>query len=232
MTCFDFENRVQELLDHRQSVLPTELSAHASHCTTCDDLWKRFERLQSAVAVWQTRCPTSSSLTDVVLQRLSGEPSTSAVNQVFTPRPACSPLSGFVVLLASAVALLIALGIGWRISSNASFANRKVSPGTKLVAKHSDTAAPPSLVSDRELDALLHDARDAYVALASQAWQDVSAVNMLVPPVDAATPFRGEELSPKMPEMLSRPIAPFGEEFRDAVDSLLQQVFQNQDSST
>ncbi len=231
MTCFDFEIRVQELLDRRQSELPAELSAHATHCAACGDLWERFQRLQTAVVIWQTRSPTMS-LADAVLQRLQGERQSTANPQVFTTRPACSPLAGFVVLMASAATLLTALGIGWRVSSNTALANRKASSATSLVANHSDAVTSSALATDRELDALLHDARDAYVALASQAWQDVSIANMLLPPAEAATPFSGDELAPNVPETLSRPLAPFGAELRDAVDSLLQQVFHSQDSST
>ncbi|MBC7816771.1 MAG: hypothetical protein IAG10_07780 [Planctomycetaceae bacterium] len=87
-------------------------------------------------------------------------------------------------------------------------------------------------MTDRQLDVLMHDARDAYVALASQAWQDVSTANVLLPSADAATPFNVDESAAGVPETLSLPLAPYGRELRDAVDSWLQQVFQNQDSST
>jgi hypothetical protein len=136
--------------------------------------------------------------------------------------------------LASAATLLIALGIGWRVSSNASFANRQPVSATALAANHSESVRSSVAATDRQLDVLLHDARDAYVALASQAWQEVTTTNVLLPPADTATPFRSEDDDPAaiVPETLSRPLAPYGRELRDAVDSWLFQVFQNQDSST
>ncbi len=229
MTCLDFENRVHELLDHRQTELPDELSAHAAHCAACHDLWRDLQQLQHAVEAWQAVSPTAA-LADAVLQRLTVEFKTTADTQIVTTRPACSPLTGFMVLLASAAALLVALGIGWRFSSNATYANRQSSSATAVAANQPATSSAP--VTDRQLDVLLHDARDAYVALASQAWQEVSTTNMLLPPADAATPFNVDDPAASVPETLSRPLAPYGRELRDAVDSWLQQVFQNQDSST
>lgn len=229
MTCLDFENRVHELLDHRQTALPDELSAHATHCATCQELWGHLQQLQHAVEAWQAISPTVA-LADAVLQRLPVEFKTTANSQIVTTRPTCSPLTGIVMLLASAAALLVALGIGWRVSSNVTYANRQPSSVTAVVANQSVTSSVP--VTDRQLDVLLHDARDAYVALASQAWQEVSTTNMLLPPADAATPFTGDDPSVSVPETLSRPLAPYGRDLRDAVDSWLQQVFQNQDSST
>ena len=231
MTCLDFENRVHELLDHRQIELPDELSAHATHCATCHELWGDLQRLQHAAEAWRTRSPTVA-LADAVLRRLPVEVQASADTQIVTTRPACSPLTGLVVLLTSAATLLIALGIGWRVSSNATYANRQPSSATGLAATHSDTVAPTVPASDRQLDALLQDARGAYVALASQAWQEVATTNVLLPPADAATPFIGDDPAAIVPETLSRPLAPYGRELRDAVDSWLLQVFQNQDPST
>ena len=229
MTCLDFENRVHELLDQRQTELPDELSAHAAHCAACLELWGHLQQFEHAVEAWRTLSPTAA-LADVVLQQLSVEFKTTTDTQIITTRPACSPLTGFVVLLASAAALLVALGIGWRVSSNATYANRQPSSATAFAANQPATSSVP--VTDRQLDVLLHDARDAYVALASQAWQEVSTTNMLLPPTDTATPFSGDDPAASVPETLSRPLAPYGRDLRDAVDSWLQQVFQNQDSST
>lgn len=231
MTCLDFENRVQELLDQRQIELPVDLSAHAAHCAACHELWGHLRQVHLAAESWRSPSP-NAALADAVLQRVSVGASSTVHTQIITARPACSSLAGVVVLFASAATLLIALGIGWRVSSNAAFANRQPSPATVVAAKQSETIATPVAATDRQLDVLLHDARDAYLALASQAWQEVSTTNVLFPPADASAPFRGEEPATSVPETLSRPLEPYGRELRDAVDSWLQQVFQSQDSST
>ena len=231
MTCLDFENLAHELLDHRQTELSGELSAHAEHCAACHELWGHLQELQRAVAAWRTVSPTVT-FADAVLPRLPVEFKTTANTQIVTTRSACSPWAGFVVLLASAATLLIALGIGWRVSSNATYANRQPSTATALAVNHSEMITPSVPATDRQLDVLLHDARNAYVALASQAWQEVTTTNMLLPPADAATPFNGDDSAAGVPETLSRPLEPYGRGLRDAVDSWLLQVFQNQDSST
>ncbi|MFM9966519.1 MAG: hypothetical protein ACKV2Q_35525 [Planctomycetaceae bacterium] len=235
MTCLDFENRVHELLDHRQSELPDELSAHAARCAACQKLWGELLQLEHAIAAWQVRTPPSTvALADTVLLRLPIKSESPADTQIVTTRPACSPMAGFVVLLASCAALLIALGIGWRVSSNAMFANRQSLSATRtaVATNHSESATSAVPVTDRQLDVLLHDARDAYVALASQAWQEVSTADLLLPPTDTSTPFRVDDSAVGVPDSLSVPLAPYGRDLRDAVDSWLQQVFQNQDSAT
>lgn len=231
MTCLDFENRVQELLDRRQTELPDELAAHAACCATCQELWGHFQHLQNAIEAWRVSSSTVA-LAEAVLLRLSVESKTAAGSQIVTTRPVCTPSTGFAVLLASAAALLIALGIGWRVSSNAALANRQLSSTTMLVANRTETVTPAITTTDRHLDVLLHDARDAYVALASLAWQDVSTANVLLPPADDSTPFKFDAPAANVPETLSLPLTPYGRELRDAVDSWLLQVFQNQDSST
>jgi hypothetical protein len=82
------------------------------------------------------------------------------------------------------------------------------------------------------LDVLLNDAREAYVSLASQAWQDVITADVLLPPTDAATSFGTEPADPTGRDLFSKPLIPFSQELQDAWDSWMHQVFQNQDSST
>ena len=231
MTCLNFENRVQELLDCRQIELPDDLAAHVVHCSVCHELWRHLQQLEQVIDVWRAP-PPSLGLAEVVLQRLPIEFQTTSQSQISTTRPACSPLAGFVVLLASAAALLIAFGIGWRVSSNAAYSNRQTVSTTTLAAKTTEVLPSSASSTDRQLDVLLHDARDAYFALASQAWQDVTSAHVLLPPPDIAIPFNVDDSTTIAPESLSLPLAPFGREIQDAVDSWLQLFFQNQESST
>jgi hypothetical protein len=231
MNCFDFENYVNELLDQRQTELLGELSAHAACCAQCHELWVGLHQLQFAIDDWR-QVPITVPLADQVLKRLPTEFQTTVNAQILTTRPACSPLTGFVVLMASAATLLIALGIGWRVSSNATYASRPSSSATAITANRSEAPASPLPTTDRQLDALLHDARNAYLALATQAWQEVSTANVLIPPADSAIPSSGDDPAVTAPETLSRPLVPYGKELRDTVDSWLLQIFQNQDSST
>lgn len=236
MTCFDIQNRVQELLDHRQRELPIELTAHMAHCAACHDDWQHLLRLHDAAAICRVSLP-STLLADRVLEQLRSETcsrTAETARPTISPRPSVSPhrhapLTRLAAMLLSALTLLMAVGIGWKISSNVEFARRQ-NPSANAVAVAA--TATPELVNDRQLDVLLHDAREAYVALASQAWQQVSAVDLLLPPASIATPFNGDAATQGVSEPLSRPLAPLGEELRDAVDSLFQQVFNSQDSAT
>ncbi|HLQ46513.1 MAG TPA: hypothetical protein VK137_17345, partial [Planctomycetaceae bacterium] len=101
-----------------------------------------------------------------------------------------------------------------------------------IASKGSTPQAEAAAVNERQLDVLLHDAREAYAALASQALQQVSAANLLLPPAEIATPFRGAEAVNGLPDSLPRPFAPLGHELRQVWDSLIDQVFTSQDSST
>ena len=241
MTCFDFENRLHELLDLRQQELPDELGAHIAHCPACREMHERFHQLHDAVADWREQLP-AVELADVVLHRLQTEhdgfisAARSTADGHRSPNHRLSPLAGWVALFASALALLIGVGIGWRVASNVSFANRQTSSQTQIAntppVKRLEPVNDPAPTGDRQLDVLVHDARDAYAALASQAWQQVSATNVLLPPNDTPNLFGGEGTTDGVSESLSRPLAPLGKELREAVDSWLQQVFSNQDSST
>lgn len=236
MTCFDFQNRVQELLDRRQRELPHELSAHATHCAACHEAWRQLLRVHDAATACRASLPPVR-LADKVLQHLEAERS---LSPRVPARSAKSPLRNVVphrhalqtrlaALCLSALTLLIAVGIGWRVSHNVDFVKRQI-PSPKAIA--AVPVVSPEPANDRQLDALLHDAREAYVALASQAWQQVSAADLLLPPADAAAPFNSDGPTQGMPEPLSRPLAPLGEGLREAVDSWFQQVFNSQDSST
>lgn len=245
MTCLDFENRLNDLLDRRQQDLPAELTTHITHCVACREMHSRSTQLQDAVATWREPLP-STSLADTVLQRMQVEQIATPTTTAFrTSRPEShvspapshrhSPLHRGSALLCSALALVIAAGIGLRVSSNVSFVKRQ-GPSQNLVAV-TPTQRPEAVPAidqsgDRQLDVLLHDARDAYVALASQAWQQVSTADVLLPSGDVPNPFDREGSTDDVSESLSRPLAPLGKELREAVDSWFQQIFNNQDPST
>lgn len=240
MTCLDFENRLQEFFDLRRQELPDELCTHIAHCPACQEMQERFQQLQAATVNWRKQSPTVD-LADAVLRRLSTERdliipgSRSTSDGLRSPSHRHSPLAGWMALLASALALVIAVGIGWRVSGNVSFAKRQTSSQTQIThtpVKRLEPVSDPAPTGDRQLDVLVHDARDAYAALASQAWQQVSATNVLLPPTDTPNLFGGEGSTDGVSESLSRPLAPLGKELREAVDSWLQQVFNSQDSST
>lgn len=242
MTCFDFENRLQEFFDLRQQELPDELCTHIAHCPVCREMQERFQQLHVAVADWRLQSPTIA-LADSVLQRLAAEHSltTSAFRSTLdgrgrhSPSHQHSPPAGWMALLASALALMATVGLAWRISSNVSFAKRQTSSQAQIAntpVKRLEPVSDPAPTGDRQLDVLVHDARDAYAALASQAWQQVSATNVLLPPTDTPNLFGGEGSTDGLSESLSRPLAPLGKDLREAVDSWLQQVFNSQDSST
>jgi hypothetical protein len=140
-----------------------------------------------------------------------------------------------LAVLASALALLIAIGIGWQVSGNVLFTNRQNPSQNQFVRtplKRVEPTRTPDPIGDRQLDVLLHDARDAYAALATQAWQQVSAADMLLLPANTSDSFGIDGSTDEVSESLSRPLAPLGKELREAVDSLIQQVFNSQDSST
>lgn len=245
MTCLDFENRLQELCDLRQHQLPDELVAHTAVCPACLDLHVRFQRLHISVANWRTP-PLPVGFAEALVLRLRTDQikspndcSFSASHSIFRvqthPDHRTSSLPGGLALLASALAMLVTLGIGWRVSESVSFARRQTSaliPFASTPVKRLESTSAAEPLGDRQLDVLLHDARDAYAALATQAWQQVSAADVLLPSANMSNPFRVDGATDEVSESLSRPLAPLRRDLQEAVDSWLQQVFSSQDSST
>lgn len=247
MTCLDFENRLNDLFDRRQKDLPEELVAHMAHCAVCREMQTRLNQLQDAFTSWRVSVPPTP-LADAVLQRLQTERDAAASDVVVRKsRPATealhipshrhSPLHRWSAMLLSALALVIMAGIGWRVSSNVLFAKRHGDSANQIAMAPTQRPDPEAVTpldqaGDRQLDVLLHDARDAYAALASQAWQQVSTTEMLLPSGDVPNPFDRERSTDEVSDSLSRPLAPLGRELRDAVDAWFQQIFNNQDPST
>lgn len=239
MTCLDFENRLHECCDQRQRELPRELASHLARCDACRQSWESFQRLHDAIATWRTPI-VHPGFAELVLRRWQEEQSAigDSARIVVPSRSAAGPrrltrcessLLSWLAMLTSALALLVVASIGWRVSGNASFAVRQHRSWNSVAT----TLAPSvTVAADRQLDVLLHDARDAYAALASQAWQHVSTANVLLPSGETVTPLSTEAAPQGLPEPLVRPLTPLGRDLRDAVDVLLQQVFTNQDSST
>ena len=229
MTCFEFEEHLQVQLDLRQGDLPAESEAHAAVCGTCGKLLEHFRRIDAAVAVWRNCLPVVD-LSDSVLQNL--DPAEQQIRRTGTLARRVADdgqeypsyqntVSGITALLVSAVALLVMLGTSWHMSRKMLIVRQQSIPRTETV-----------VVSSRQLDVLVQDARAAYAALATQALQHVSTAGFLLPPAETATPFRGENTIDGVPDSLSRPLSPLGHELRNAFDSLLDRVFTSQDSST
>jgi hypothetical protein len=231
MTCFEFEQRLQDQLDLRHSELSAESEAHAAGCGTCRKLLEQFRRIDAVVAVWRNRLPVVD-LTDSVLQDLqpdaavaaksrSSIPVTSSAYATKQPSARSVSASEIAAMFVSAIALLVMLGTGWNMS-------RK----TLIVRQQSARRTETAVVQERQLDLLVQDARAAYAVLGTQALQHVSTASFLLPPAEAVSPFRGEDAVDGVPDSLSRPLSPLGHELRNAFDSLLDQVFTSQDSST
>lgn len=231
MTCWDFENQWQEWLDQRRPEFPAELADHASVCSACREFQQQLQHLEAAVEVWRA-VTVSSNLADQVLTRRAAE---QGGIQVLRASARSSSASGWSALLVSALALMVAVGVGWRMSGNIQFAQRQAAMQHQIAmttAQRIEAFNATSSSKERQLDVLLHDARDAYAALASQAWQQASTADLLLPPTDAPLPFLGGEAAEDVSGSLSRPLEPIGKGLREAVDSWLQHVFNSQDSAT
>lgn len=241
MTCFDFEERLQAQLDLREHHLAEDLVVHAELCGSCRELLVQLQRIESAVAGWQDIEP-SDHLAIAVVGALKSNVAVSIVLSVVdmtdteyeidTLRQRSVSWPASLALVASAIALCVMFSVGWHVSRNVQFAQQQAMNGVTITTN--PTTSPASVVSpnDRQLDVLLHDAREAYSALASQALQHVSTANFLLPPAESTSPFRTNDAMNGLPDSLSRPLSPWGHELRDAFDSLLDRIFTSQDSST
>ena len=223
-TCPEFEHRLHETLDSRAAELPADVKAHATECATCCQWLADWKRTDAAIVAWKIVEPPSG-LSDRIVARLHSE----SGPELVVSRPASAMpaggSAGVVAAMCAAAALLLMLSIGWRVSQSASIA-RQGSSRLNVAEKPRDVELEPGLQN------LLYDARDAYAALASEAWQQVSAANGLLPPTNVPQLPSDDSLR-RVPDSLARPLAPIRAELREAWDSLMDRVFSNsQDSST
>ena len=252
MTCFEFEEHIQTQLDLHVQCFSEELSAHASICGSCHTLLKHLQFIDAVTAQWGEMEPSFDFSAEVIkaynasTDAETASPTTmpiqsmSALNSVATPfsvgldalqrRTAMGP--ALAALVASAVAVSVMFAFGWRTSQNAQLAHQQSTNSNRVIANQSPPTQLPTGSTERQLDVLIHDAREAYSALASQALQHVSTANFLLPPTETTSPFRSNDTMNGFPDALSRPLSPWGNEFRDAVDSLFDRIFTSQDSST
>lgn len=224
VTCPEFEQRLHESLDVHAMDLPAEVQAHATECATCCQLLADWKRTEAAIAVWKIVEPPSG-LRGLIVARLHSERRPELV--VSRPATAMPPLgsAGVIAAMLAAAALMLMLGIGWRASQATTVARLELS---RTVVVDKSRAIEP----EPDLQNLLHDAREAYAALASEAWQQVSVANGLLPLTNIPRLPADDSLRP-VPDSLARPLAPIRTELREAWDSLMDRVFSNsQDSST
>ncbi len=248
MTCLEFEELLHESHDARRTELAAELLAHIENCAACREVVAGIRHLEEVAAVWRSRLPSinvaaavlhqlNANRLDVTDSPLIAVP-TIATSESHAELRRSTPRAGLVALLASAVALLIMAGVGWQISRTVSVARQQSSDSPTVVVAIDQTTSPSTIrtasvaASERRLDVLLNDARVAYVALASQAWQQASQANLILPPAETAMPLPSDDALSSVPDSLARPLAPLGRELRQAVNSLLDRVFDKQDSST
>jgi hypothetical protein len=248
MNCQFAEQQMQELLDQRTRQLPELLNVHVRKCPRCQSLWKNLTELESNVSAWRPIGP-SPQMTDSILQALANQNAAPTLS-----RPAhdkrlrasqvgsvCSSTRASifrcVTFCLSVCVLIAAIGIGWRISGNASFTRRtNLSRNTQAIAN----VVPPPVISspavseDRQLEVLIHDARNAYSALAVLAWQDAAQADLLIPKGDVIVPMNVDDAQSiqTIPETLTQPLVPLGRELRNAVDTLWEKITPNQGPST
>lgn len=243
MNCLEFENRLQETLDHRESKSTAELLAHAEICGACHELFTSFMTFERMVSAWKVHIP-QVDLTNEILDAIAAD-STSRPDQ--PTKTASKPRHGeyddrierreslfsTVALFISAMAVLVLAGVSWQSSEHVTLARKQSNSQPRaVVAKNPRGLSASPSANERQLDVFLHDAKEAYAALASQALQQASTANFLLPPVETTVPFRNNDPSNSTPQSLTVPLAPWGNELRDAVQLWFDQFFSPQDSST
>ncbi len=252
MTCFDFEECLQTQLDLRVQHHPEELITHAMICGSCRSLLEQLQQIEAATMCWREVDPPVTLANAVVAAWKSVttiEPETQKTrsaqpaivpmktdliseSNALSRKPNTSSWAASFAMIASAIAVCVMFAVGGQVSRNTQYAQQRAANGATVATTHSSSQEEPTAANERQLDVLLHDAREAYSALASQALQHASTANFLLPPAETTSPFRANDVTNGFPDSLSRPLSPWGHELRDAFDSLLDRIFTSQDSST
>ena len=86
MNCLEFENRLQETLDHRESKATAELLAHAEICGACHELFTNFMTLERMVSTWKVHIP-QVDLTNKILDAVAADCVSAALDGDFIGSP-------------------------------------------------------------------------------------------------------------------------------------------------
>ncbi len=250
MNCFEFEQILQEQLDLRRVELTAELQAHLQDCCACQKIADSMNAVERSVATWRKLTP-DVDLADQVLQRLAidnalrsdqssvevtlPDRSSSALtdNSQWTREPPQrTSITSVLALSVAAVAVLIFTSVAWRSSEQLQTAKMKFdAQPTNIASLDSSPQLQSAAAGQQKLDVLIHDTREAYAALLSQARQHVSTAEFLLPPAEAVLPFRNEKILNDMPNSLA-PLKPWSSELRNKMESWIDQVLTSQGSST
>jgi hypothetical protein len=215
MNCTEFEERLMQAVEDRQSLEPfeeesgpgsllwQELRARANACEHCRKLWNEFALLDRVLPVWKSQLPPVD-LADRVMARWREEqtaanPSSAVANTNGQKRTTWR--FPFSMILAVAVAVLAAIPFVFPPPSDPDLPKtgtishlEPVSADGTLPVPEAHVAAEPSAVTDWQ--ALAQDAGSAYWALASDAADSFASVTDFVPPRKAAI----ETEKPQQPE--------------------------------
>lgn len=112
MKCIDFENRLNDLLDDRRSPQDdATLNAHAASCADCREVLVAQESLFRGLVLLQHRT-VSPDFGKQVLREINSPAAT------FLPLPT-EPRRGWLPMLATAAAILLAVGVSiWIVNRN------------------------------------------------------------------------------------------------------------------
>lgn len=136
MNCNEFQNRLDQALEHQESVDTPELKLHTVECVECRAAWESCLLLEPAIQNWNERAARDVDLVDGVIARLreQGVAFRDSAPQATRRVPAATPQSKrpWVVIALSAACVVGACILAFQIGPNGSQVADKTKQADKV----------------------------------------------------------------------------------------------------
>jgi hypothetical protein len=238
ISCTEFNQRLAEAVERRESADTPMLREHAGTCAECQAAWLDALILDRAVAQWK-KPVAAEGLTARILSRVAAEtaasvastiplrPATTRVSQS-TLRPRRRTLFAGLALTALAVCVCAILLVP-RTSPVADVAQN--APQVVPVLRTPELAQPAAAkqkslpAADTTVELLVADAGSAYLHLAGDAAKAVTAASVLVPSTDEnGNPADTPKEEKRWVDDMRQEIAPVTHQLSHAFEFLIDAV--------
>ena len=225
MTCIDFQNQLQAMIESRVMDDREALASHAESCKSCRETWEQHAILEAVIPAWKAQVPQVDLADKVMLSLLSRTGTVqqhAATSSNNTARPT-QRRGSFGIVMTAAACLFLAAQLALRSRDNS--AERITTSQPNEVQQSPNQSGDESLVANDENQSSSNGANNyktTSVQLVNLSYNAVESVTEIAKSVVPG----GQQTSTEQPSASNiggwiDQIEPFGERLDRAMDRLI-----------